>query len=237
MLPPPGPPGPPRKVPGPPACGPPRPPADGRAQQIRQPEARQHRVGLQHLDVEADPDQGGPDQQGAQAAALGGDGAGPGCQQQRQHQHRVQGVVAVGDHGDGGDRQRRRGHERSQRSERASDQQVQDAHGGDAGQRLRQQQRDATEPEHPRAQHLEPQAQRRLVDRDEPARVEGGEHERVPVLEHAPHGGGVVGVAEPLLVQPDQVEGSAEREHGRGRRQIQPGSSMATRPVIRGMGR
>ena len=51
------------------------------------------------------------------------------------------------------------------------------------------------ETEQLRACRLNPESERRLIDADKTARVEGDEEEIVPALEHAAHGGRVVLVA------------------------------------------
>ena len=60
---------------------------------------------------------------------------------------------------------------------------------------------------------LNPEAERRLIDRDEAARIEGDEEKIVPTRQHAPDGSGVVGVGVALFGELPAVHERGEREH------------------------
>src|SRR5262249_39513981 len=80
---------------------------------------------------------------------------------------------------------------------------------------------DPTEPQESGARYLEPEPERRLVDRHEPRRVERGEEEIVPAREHALDARGVVEVAITLLIQAEARERRGER-HETGEHAVLP---------------
>src|SRR5205823_1057806 len=83
------------------------------------------------------------------------------------------------------------------------------------------------ESEHARTQHLQPKAERRFVDADKAHGIKRGKQERMPVLEHAPYGGCVIGVTETFLIQSDEVEERAAAQDQADSEQFRP--SQATR--------
>ena len=133
-------------------------------------------------------------------------------QQHGQHEQAVDGVVAVGhdaDRRDGegerGEQARDRPKDTLARAHRAA------ATERDARQGLRQQDTEAAEAEDLRAERLNPEAERRLVDGDEAARIEGDEEEVVPAFQHAAHGGGVVEVGVAVALQLEKVAEGGEQ--------------------------
>src|SRR5206468_5411062 len=70
------------------------------------------------------------------------------------------------------------------------------------------------------AQRLDPECERRLVHRHEPAGVERGEEEVVPALQHAPHGARVVRVGVAVLRELEEVEEGREAEDAREATQV-----------------
>ena len=82
-------------------------------------------------------------------------------------------------------------------------------------QRLRNEDRERVEAEHAHRQRLDPQRQRRLVDRLHAARVERGVEEVVPARRHRADGRRVVGVRPVVAAERPQVQQRAQRRSGR----------------------
>ena len=96
---------------------------------------------------------------------------------------------------------------------------VEQGDGEDPGEGLREEDTPAAEAEELGARRLEPEAQRRLIDRDEAARIERDEEEVAPAQQHTLDGGGVVLVRVALIAETDQVE---HRRDGDDQRQRHP---------------
>ncbi len=90
------------------------------------------------------------------------------------------------------------------------------------GQRLRQMDRPATVAQDGGEDHLDPEGDRRLVERDEARRIERIVEEQPDALQHAAHAGSVVGGAETIVVQPHQPQGGNGQQHGAERRPFSP---------------
>jgi hypothetical protein len=168
----------------------------------------QQRLGELDLEGEAEqragPDQGPRRKPPAAGSPCDDRGAGDG---ERGHD-RVHRVAARDDHGGRRHRQRDPARERGRAAEQRAQQPHQRRDERHAAQRLREQERHAVEAEQPRGGDLEPQVDRRLVDRHAPPGLERAAHERRPRRAHAAHGGVVVGVG----------GDAAERDHAqRGR--------------------
>ena len=85
-----------------------------------------------------------------------------------------------------------------------------------------QEEADAVVAEDPRRERLDPEAQRRLVEGDEAARVERSEEEVRRAREHAPDGGRVVEVRPALPVEGEELE-EAGQDHDQGERHVVAG--------------
>lgn len=105
----------------------------------------------------------------------------------------------------------------ARRSEVALHLSVQEHDRGDGGERLRQDQAPAIQAEDRRAASLQPQPDRRFVNRQESGRIEGGVEQVLPALEHPAHGGGLVLVAKAFLAKPcaDQERADDHRNNRR----------------------
>ena len=168
-----------------------------------QPAHQQRRAadeGRQHLDVEGEAQQRHRRHQGKAAPAQG--------RRRRQQQEEDQpGIGVVGavdrdDHRHQG--QQQGGAESGCHAERPAHQPIEQGHRGDAGQRLRQMDRPAAVAQQRGKGRLDPEGERRLVERDEACRIEGIVEEQPGALQHAAHAGGVVGRAEAVVFEPPQ---------------------------------
>ncbi len=174
------------------------------AEEVHGVEGRQGHAGLQHFDVEAQPDQERAQQQVAQFAAFGGFEKGPRGQQQHEDQQAIDGVVALGGDGDGRDGQHQRSSQARPHAEVPPHQVVDQQNRAEAGQRVGQCQGEAVDAQEVGRDSLHPEAQRRLVHRHGAAGLESGVEEVVPRGQHGLDRGGVVGVAD--AVRPQLIE-------------------------------
>ncbi len=120
-----------------------------------------------------------------------------GQRRRERHERRHDGVhrvAARGDDRDRQDRQRRRGREAGAAAEQDAPEVVDGGDGERARDRRGQFERGRREAEELRARDLQPQVDRRLVDRDARARLERPDEQGVPRRAHAPHGRVVEGV-------------------------------------------
>ena len=178
-------------------------PAAWRGDQIGKHDCRQDEVGLGHLDVETEADECRREQQPAELAALRRPQRGCDREQRDQGEHAVDRIVATRRDADRCQGQRQCAGKAGDRTKASAQQIEEQGHRKHARQCLRNQQAHAGEAEQLCAEHLQPEAKGRLVDTDESARIEGREEEVVPILHHAAHGGGVIGVA---IAEPAEVE-------------------------------
>ena len=182
-------------------------------------EAGKHEEGRQRLGVERQRHERGAVQERTPATALGGAQAGEARERQQQDQERIEVVVAArGDerreHGE-----RRGGGDAGPGAEARRDDQVGDPDGSDRAERLGQQQAERVEAEDRRTGRLEPQAERGLVDGDQPAWVRADEEEVVQRAEHRLDGCRVVLVGPAVLGEPQTFE---ERREAQDERQGKP---------------
>ena len=98
----------------------------GSGEQVEEPVGRNHQVGLQHLDIEADADDKGCQQQPAQAPRLSRLQHRPGSQEQHQGQGAINRHIAIGQDADGIESQGKRCQQASDDPKVASDQVVEE---------------------------------------------------------------------------------------------------------------
>ena len=139
----------------------------------------------------------------------------PGRQQQEEDQPGIGVVGAVDRDGDRHQGQQQGGDESGRGdAERPAHQPIEQRHRGDAGQRLRQMDRPAAEAQHLGEGGLDPEGDRRLVERDEARRIERIVEEQRAALQHAAHAGGVVLGAEAVGLQPPQPQDGRQQQDG-----------------------
>ncbi len=196
------------------------PPQRGRpGQQVGRDQRRHDHPALQHLGHERQAhDHAGPDEplrrprlERPHEQVRGAD--------EQQHEQRVGVVEAPERDHDRREGQRQRGQQaRRGGRERPPHRRVEQAHRRDRHQRLRHEQARAREAQRPHREPEHPQRQRRLVDRDEAARIERAEEPRLPA--HAPRLGGrrVVVVAVPADRDVPQAQRGGEQDDGDQRR-------------------
>ena len=157
------------------------------AQQRQQRERGQRDQRLEQLDVERHADQcsAGVDPDGPVSTARVHEQRERADQQH--HHHAVHRVAARRQYRDRQDRECSRGGQRGGRAEHAPQRDEQQRHGGCAGERLRQLQRRRVEAEQLHARDLQPQVERRFVDRDAAPGLVCPEEEVVPRQRHAAH--------------------------------------------------
>ena len=180
-----------------------------------------------HLDVEGEPDACHRREQPSAAAGLQGPHQRTQGQQQHHDETAVGIVGAVDGDADGHEREEQRRQQAGQLAERAPHQDVNQHDGDHAFDHLGQQHGEAVEPEHLGGGDLQPERDRRLVERDEACGIEGIEEEIVPAPEHAAHARGVVGAAPAVLRQPQRAQDDRENEYaaqGQPRRPSAPRS-------------
>jgi hypothetical protein len=192
-------------------------------------EGRQHQVGLQILGQEGQADQRRRQRHPAVAAALNGANQRPGGHDQEQGQQRVR-VVEAEDQ----DRSRRQGHDKGRDqgrcgAERPLDGREQEAHGGHAAQRLRQQDAPRTEAEDSHREPHQHRGQGRLVDGDEVAGVEAAEEPGGPALRRGQRSGRIVGVGIAADGQVPDVQHPGEGQN-REQRRAYPGGIVLRTP-------
>ena len=129
-----------------------------------------------------------------------------------QRQQRVGVVVARDGDGDGRDREDEAGDEARRAAPHAPRQVVDERDGRDAHERLRDEDAQRVKAEDPGRERLDPEGQRRLVDRHEPARVERAVEEVVPARAHRAHGGAVVLVGPAVAIERPEVQHPAEEQ-------------------------
>jgi len=201
-----------------------------RAQPVDRREGRQDHKRGQHLHVEADSNQRHREEEEVAPPALGRPQERPGREQQHQHEAGVGVPGAVHRDRDRGHGQEEPGQQPGGGAPVTPDQMREQRHRGHPLDHLRQEHRERVEAEDLDARHLDPQRERRLVDRDEAGRIEGVVEERVPARHHAPHAGRVVLVVEPVLVETPEAQRRREgqdrdlSEHYRGRPSRRRGS-------------
>ena len=157
------------------------PPARPRQGQVgEQRETGQRDERLQQLYVERQSQSRGGEQQPGDRAALGRPHDQQQAEHDERHHHRVHGVAARGEHLDRQDGHGRGCREAGTNPEQPADNGEQQRDRGGPGERLGQLERGRVEAEQLHAGHLQPQVDRRLVDRDAPAGLERAEEEVVP---------------------------------------------------------
>ena len=164
-------------------------------QQAEQGQRRQRNQPLEQLDVEREAHHRRREVAPALPSVLCEANEQPQRDDAEQHRDGVHGVAARRQQRD---RQRLRARARGQaggRAEHATNGVVEHHDRGRPGQRGRQLERDRAEAEELRAEDLQPEVQRRLVDREAAARLVGAEQEVVQRQRHAAHGGVVERVA------------------------------------------
>src|SRR5689334_6504027 len=80
-------------------------------------------------------------------------------------------------------------------------------------QRLGQENAKRCEAEDFGASRLQPEAQRRLVYRDETARIKGNEDEISPIIQHTSNGGSIVQISKTVLPQLVEVHEDRDERH------------------------
>ena len=174
----------------------------------------------QHLHVEGDTQQRHRRHQGKAASAQRHRSR----QQQEEDQPGIGVVGAVDRDGNGHHGQKQRGANAGRHAERLAHQPIEQRHRGDAGQRLRQVDRPAAIAQHPGEGRLDPEGDRRLVERDVARRIEGIVEEQPAALQHAAHAGGIVGGAEAVILQPPQPQHGCDQQDGCDCRSFTPSS-------------
>src|SRR2546421_9101102 len=101
----------------------------GSSQQVEQPVGGDHQVGLQRLDIEADADDKGCQQQPAQAPRLSRLQHHPGSQEQHQGQGAINRHIAIGQDADGSESQGQGSQQASDDAKVSSDQVVEEPNG------------------------------------------------------------------------------------------------------------
>ena len=176
----------------------------GSGEQVEEPVGRNHQVGLQHLDIEADADDKGCQQQPAQPPRLSRLQHCPGSQEQYQGQGAINRHIAIGQDTDGIESQGKRCQQASDDPKVASDQVVEEPNGQHASQCLGQEDADRVEAKNLGAGRLQPEAHWGLVDRDEATWIIGDKKEILPTIQHASDGGRIIG-PEAVLAQRIEV--------------------------------
>ncbi len=216
--------------------------AAGRAEHVGESHPGHEQIGSERLDVEGQPDEHRAPQQRRPAPARARSDRGVGGERHQQDQQRVD-AVGARDRDEGREhRQRQRAGEPGDGAEAAREREVEHADGEHAGDRLGQQQAERREAEELCCGGLQPERQRRLVDRDQAARIEGDEQEVVTRAQHRAHAGRVEDVAVGVLRQAVEVEHRREREDQRERgvarrRARQRSSGAGAARLIRGWAR
>ncbi|OFX06461.1 MAG: hypothetical protein A3D94_10000 [Alphaproteobacteria bacterium RIFCSPHIGHO2_12_FULL_66_14] len=167
--------------------------------------------GGEHLDVEGEAERHHGEGEGKPAAAHGQRHR----DQQEQHQPGIGVVGAIGRDGHGREGKQQGGEKRRDSPERPAHEAVEQRYRGHAGQRLRQMDRPAAVAQHGGEGGLDPESERRLVERDQSRRIEGVVEEEVGALQHAAHTGGIVFVAEAVGVEvPESQERRGQQDAG-----------------------
>jgi hypothetical protein len=170
----------------------PLPDTPGSGKQVEQSVGRDDQVGLHHLNIEADAYYYSREQQPAQPARLSRTQDCPGSQQQSQGQGTINGNVAIGHHTDRTQRQSESRQQASYYPKVTSYQVIEQGHREHACQRLWHKHTEGAEAEKLGTSHLQPETQRRLVDRHEAAWIIGGKKESMPIVHHASDCGGII---------------------------------------------
>ena len=152
----------------------------------------------------------------------------------QQDQQRIDAVVARHRDKRRKHRQRKRAHKPSDRTEPRRDDPIDQRHREHRTDPLRDQQAQRREAEQLRAQPLQPQPQRRLVDRDQPIRIRTEEEEGMPRAQHRLHGSRVEDVGVAVLAQPDELEQPAEHQDRRETHILRRHHARAARRSSRG---
>ena len=174
----------------------------------------------QHLDVEGEAQQRHRRHQRKAAPAQGRSRR----QQQEEDQPGIGVVGAIDRDGHRHEGQQQGSADPGRHAERPAHQPIEQRHRGDAGQRLRQVDRPAAVAQHRGKGGLDPEGERRLVERDEACRIEGIVEEEPGALQHAAHAGGVVGGAEAVALEPPQPQPRCDQQHGCKCRAFTPSS-------------
>ena len=166
-----------------------------------------------HLRLEAEADGDPAQHEPLRAAGLERAHGEPQRRDAAEHEQLVRVVVARDGDCGRGDGERQAADEPGETAEAPADEVVDEHRGRDAHQRLRHEQAERVIAEDPRRQRLDPQAERRLVDRHQSARVHRREQEVVPARAHRAHGGAVVRVGPAVDGEAPEVEdrGNADK--------------------------
>jgi hypothetical protein len=190
----------------------PAPRSHGGAQEVNEGERREHDEGGEHLHVERDADKGHGEQQDSPAAGLGRARQRPRGEKENQHEATLGVARAVDRDAHRCHREEESRQQPGRQAESALDQVVNEPHRGQAFQDLGHEDAETMEAEELDGGDLDPHRDRRLVHGEESGGVERVIQEVVPAGAHAPDAGGVVLVAEAVVVQAPQPEPCGQEE-------------------------
>ena len=183
-----------------------------RGNQVDERERRQNEEGLHHLGEEPEADCRAREAQPPRTSALERPCDRVGADHEQQDEQRV-GIVEAEHQGhDRGDGEDQPGQQSGRFGKPAPDRCAEQADGGDAGERLRQQHAEAREAEDAPRQLHQPERGRRLVDGDEVRRVERAEEKGLPALRAGLDRRGVELVGVPAAREAPEVEECGQRE-------------------------
>jgi hypothetical protein len=184
-----------------------------RAEEIGRHEGRYDDDCSQHFDVEGNAQQNHRHEEHAQACRFHRQAQCPGRREQAEHQGAVRVVGSVNGHTDRRDSEEQCRQQPGRCAETTPHQIVEQGDGRDAFDDLRHVDAHAAEAQHPGAGDLQPQGQRRFIDRYETGRIKRVEEEVVPALQHAQHARSVVLRAESGLIEMPDAQQRRQREH------------------------
>jgi hypothetical protein len=205
-----------------------------RAGEVEQQEHRHDAECHQHLDVERNPDQGGAQKQIAPAPGLERMAARPRREQKCEHQRAIGIIRSVDRDTDRRQREEQRRQKTGCGAEDPPDEVIQHEDRCRAFEGLRQQDAERAEAEQLRAGRLDPEGDRRLVERDETARVESVEEEIVPARRHAAHAGHVIRGDEPAGAEAPATQQQRQCQNTRQGDARPQAGGVAGKPALHG---